>query len=290
LAASCAAGCQSGAAPGTKGVVAVGTTKVDLLGIPAEYRALHPALEKSLGRPVMFHAQPGGSAIGQQLEQGNISFAILTAAEYATVSDSSKLQLLATAVNPLGKTSRTAHVIARATDSRFKTISDCADKRFAFGVYGDALTDFAARKALEANGVPLKKILLELLPPPMSMEGRLYAQNIIGQSAASAISVDLTINAGVIDEITWDKMPATGGNPLTGPSKDQFKIIGETEAIPEMVVVAGPTADPALTEKLKNYLLHEAQADERVCQQLGIKGFAAADRAAYDAAAKLLKK
>jgi ABC-type phosphate/phosphonate transport system substrate-binding protein len=287
----CAAGCQSGGtAQGAKGVVAVGTTRVDLLGVPAEYRALHPALEKCFERPVMFHSQPGGAAIGRQLEYGNMAFAIVTASEYAAIDDPSKLQLLATAVNPLGKTSRTAHVIARATDGRFKSISDCADKRFAFGASGDALTDYAARKALEAHGVPPKKILLELLPPPMAIEGRLYTQNIVGQTAASAIMLDLTVNAGVIDEMTWNKMPDTGGNALTGPSKDQFKIIGQTESIPEMVVVAGPGADPALTEKLKNYLLNEARADEKVCQQLGIKGFAPADPAAYEAAAKLLKR
>src|SRR6266404_1244256 len=85
-------GCQSSGREATaRGIVAIGTTKVDLLGIPPEYRALHPALERELGRPVMFNSQPNGAAIGRQLEQGNIPFAILTAGEYAAVADRSKL-------------------------------------------------------------------------------------------------------------------------------------------------------------------------------------------------------
>lgn len=281
---SLVAGCRQ-IPDGTQGMVAFGTTKPDLFGLPTEYRALHPALESALSRQVRFNAQPNGNAIGRQLELGNMSFAILTASEYAVLPDASKVTLLATAVNPLGKTSRQAHIIARATDGRIKAISDCSDKRFAFGVYGDPLTDVVARKTLECNGVPMKKILFELLPPPLAIEGRLYANN-----AASAISLDLTVNVGVIDEVMWNKMPDKGGNPLTGPSKDQFKIIGETAAIPEMVVVAGPSADAAVTEKLKDFLLTKAKDDKKLCEQLGVTGFALPDKAAYDAASVMLAK
>jgi hypothetical protein len=38
----------------------------------------------------------------------------------------------------------------------------------------DPLTDTAARKALEQAGVPISKILPEILPPPLAFEGRLY--------------------------------------------------------------------------------------------------------------------
>lgn len=279
-------GCEAGSGGSMKqSMVAIGTTKPDLFGLPAEYRALHPALESALGKPVRFNAQPNGNAIGRQLEMGNMAYAMLSAAEYAAMPDSSKVTLIASAMNTLGKTSRQAHIIARATDNRFKAISDCSDKRFAFGTYGDALTDVVARKTLESNGVPMKKILPELLPPPLAMEGRLYANN-----AASAITLDLTVNAGVIDEIMWNKMPASGGNPLTGPSKDQFKIIGETAALPEMVFVAGPSADPAMTEKLKDFLLNKAKDDKKLCEQLGVTGFAQPDKSAYDAAASMLAK
>lgn len=274
-------GCQAGAAkPGQ--VVQIGTTKADLFGVPAEYRALQMAMEKCFGKAVSFNAQPNGAAIGTQLEMGNLPFAILSATEYAAVEDPSKLTLLASGINSLGKTSHQAHIVVRA-NSHVKTISDCAGKRFAFGAYKDPVTDFAARKALEQAGVPLKKLLPEILPPPLSFEGRLYV-------SPAKSWFDLTVNAGVVDEIDFNKMPETGGNPITGPSKDQFKIVGETAAIPEMVVVAGPSADPQSTEKLKNFLLNDAKNDKQLCDQLNITGFAPADRAAYDAVKPVFSK
>jgi ABC-type phosphate/phosphonate transport system substrate-binding protein len=268
------AGCQANTAR-TGRVVQIGTTKADLFGVPAEYRALHVDLEKKFNTPVSFSAQPNGTAIGQQLDMGNVPFAVLTAEEYAEVEDPSKLTLLASGVNTLGKTSRQAHIVVRA-NSHVKTISDCAGKRFAFGAYKDPLTDIAARKALEQAGVPMKKILPEILPPPLAFEGRLYV-------SPAKSWFDLTVNAGVIDELDFNKMPETGGNPITGPSKDQFKIVGETAEIPEIVVVAGPSADPQMTETLKSYLLNDAKANEKLCKDLNVTGFAPADRAAYDA-------
>jgi ABC-type phosphate/phosphonate transport system substrate-binding protein len=276
-----ATGCQQGAGAAKPGqVVQIGTTKVDVFGVPAEYRALHMALEKQFNQPVSFSMQSNGTAIGKQLEIGNVPYAILSAAEYAAVEDPGKLTLLASGVNSLGKTSHQAHIVVRA-NSHVKTISDCAGKRFAFGVYKDPLTDTAARKALEQAGVPMNKILPEILPPPLAFEGRLYV-------SPTKSWFDLTVNAGVVDEIDFNKMPETGGNPITGPSKDQFKIVGETAAIPEIVVVAGPSANPQVTEKLKDFLLNKAKDDKMLCEQLDIQGFAPADRAIYDASRSVL--
>ncbi len=279
-------GCSAGGGgAGIGRVIQFGTTKADLFGVPAEYRALHMGLEKCFGEAVAFRAQPNGMAVGQQLEYGNIPYAILSATEYAAVENPSKLTLVASAVNSLGKTSRRAHIVVKAK-SHLKTISDCAGKRFAFGTHGDLLTDIAAQKALEASGVPIKKLLPELLPPPFALEGRLYVQD----DVASKIVLDLTVNAGVIDELVFEKMPATGGNPITGPSRDEFEIVGETIEVPEMVVVAGPASDVDTTQKLKDYLLTAAKDDGALCKQLGIKGFAPADPQAYDAVRQLFSR
>lgn len=279
------AGCQQGPAGSEHQVVQIATTKADLFGVPAEYRALHMGLEKELGKPVSFAAQPNGEAIAMQLEQGNIPYALLSAADYAKISDPSKLTLVASAVNPMGRTGRKAHIIIKSP-SHLKTISDCTDKRFAFGTYHDLLTDYAARRALEDAGVPMNKILPELLPPPFAMEGRLYVQD----DAPAKIMLDLTVNAGVVDELVWAKLPESGGNPITGPSRDQFAIVGETKEIPEMVFVAGPGADASATETLKAYLINKVKDDPRIREQLGIQGFAEPDRAKYDAVRLLMPK
>jgi ABC-type phosphate/phosphonate transport system substrate-binding protein len=276
-------GCQQNAAQKMQ-VVQIGTTKVDLLGMPPEYRALHPRLEDAFGEAVRFSAQPNGSAIGQQLANGDMKFAIVSAQEYADISDPANLNLIATGVNEMGKTSHKALIVARASDQRFKSLADCSGKRFAFGNYKDILTDYATRQALETGGVPLKKLLPELLPPPFAMEGRLYVQN----DVAMKISVDLTVNAGVIDERVFNKMQATGGNPITGPSKDQFKVVGETVSVPELLVVAGPGAGEKEVEAMKDFLLNQVAKDPQICQQLGVTGFAPANRADYDAVRVML--
>lgn len=284
----CSPGCQhpNRGPADSKQMVSVGTTKADLFGVPAEYRALHAGMEKALGKPVWFNSQKDAACIQVQLEQGNVPFAILSAGEYAAISDPSKLKLLASGVNSLGRTSRKALVVCRASDERFKTISDCADKRFAFGTYGDLLTDYAARHALQQNGVPLNKLFPELLPPPFAMEGRLYVQ----KDAATKILLDATVNAGVIDEVVFERLPAAGGNPITGPSKDQFRVIGETMSVPEVLVVAGPSADPELVQRMSTFLLEGVKGDAAVREQMGIIGFAAPDPAACETARFLARQ
>lgn len=286
LALAFVAGCQQQAGSvGGKRIVQFATTKADMFGVPAEYRALQMGLEKSLDGPVAFSAQPNGSAIGIQLEQGNIPFAILTASEYAEIEDPSKLTLIASGVNELGKTSHRGHIVVKAK-SHLKTIADCAGKRFAFGKHKDLLSDYGARDALSKAGVPMDKILPELVPTTVALpiEGRLYC----GDAVPGLVVWDITINAGVIDEIAFNKLPPTGGNPITGVSRDQFEIVGETAEVPEMVVAAGPGADAQMIEKVKNFLLNQAKEDDALCKQLGIKGFAAADRAMYDSARTII--
>lgn len=268
-------GCQKPASE--QKMVQIGTTKADLFGLPAEYRALHPRLENTLKSQVVFRPQPNGEAIAEQLEQGQIAFGFLTAKEYCSIKNPSKLTLIATALNKAGKPSRKAFIVTKANLTS-KTIQDCASKRFAFGTYRDLLTDKVTQKTLEQAGVPMRKILIEVLPPPLAFEGRLYRQH----DVAITVINDLTVNAGVIDEIDYGAMPETGGNIIIGPSKDQLRIIGETVQVPEMVVVAGPSADPKETALLKTFLLNEVKNDKRICEQLEVTGFTEPDRAAYD--------
>jgi ABC-type phosphate/phosphonate transport system substrate-binding protein len=108
-----ATGCQQGA--GTPGhVVQIGTTKLDVFGVPAEYRALHMGLEKQFARPVAFSMQPNGDAIGKQLEMGNIPFAILSAAEYAGV-ENEQADVIGLRREHSRQDQPPAHIVVRAT-------------------------------------------------------------------------------------------------------------------------------------------------------------------------------
>ena len=119
-----------------------------------------------------------------------------------------------------------------------------------------------------------------------AFEGRLYR----GEDVVKTLLGDLTVNAGVIDEISYAAMPDTGGNFITGPSKDQFVMLGVTESVPERVVVAGPAADPDLCLKMRNFFMEEIKNDTEICRQMGVKAFAEPDRAAYDQVRSLVPK
>lgn len=276
-------GCNGGGKPGS--FVQIGSTKAGIFGMPAEYRALHPRLESALDAQVQFNAQPSGSALGQQLELGNLQYAILTCKEYADVENTSNLKVLAAAVNPLGKSTRKALIVAKKSDARIHGIPDVKNKRFAFGTFGDVLTDKAAKRALDKGGCPPKDILFDLFPPPFGILGRLY----MGQDAHKTVSFDATVNVGVVDEIVYAKLPASGGNFIVGPSQDLLTTIGETEEIPEWCVVAGPRADPSVTAKLVDFLTNKAKDDKSICEQMEIKGFAPAESAPYEAVRSWLK-
>ena len=282
LAVAFVAGCRQGA--DSSRIVQFGSTKAGLFGPPKEFRALHPRLEELFDSRIMFRAQPNGEALAQQLAQGNIPYAFMSAKEFCSAKDLSSLTPLAVGLNALGKSSRMAYIVVKAK-SHVKTITDCAAKRFAFGTYKDLLTDLAAQAALAEAGVPVKKLLPELLlPPPIAMEGRLYR----GHAVAKTIVMDLTVNAGVVDELDYEKMPDTGGNFILGPSKDQLEIVGRTIRVPEMVVVAGPAASPEARQKLKAFLMNSIASDKLVCEQLGVTGFAEPDPAAYEPVRRLL--
>jgi ABC-type phosphate/phosphonate transport system substrate-binding protein len=276
-----AAGCQQDGAAGGK-MVQVGSTKAGFLGPPAEFRAIHPRLEELFGQRVVFSAQPDGEALAHQLAQGQIAYAFMSATEFCSIEDTSKLTLLASGINALGKSSRNANIVVRAK-SHLKTIADCKGKRFAFGTHGDLLTDIAAQHALGKAGVSTKDLLIDLALP-FTVDGRLYLRD----DVAKTIVGDLTVNAGVVDEVQYAQMKDTGGSFILGPSKDQFEIVGTTIAVPEMVVVAGPAASAADTEKLRGFLLTQAKNDPLACDQLGVRGFVEPDKAAYDAAREAL--
>jgi ABC-type phosphate/phosphonate transport system substrate-binding protein len=280
-------GCQGGARVASIGkpAVHVGSTKIGAVLLPAEFRALHPELEKLFNQPVVFDPYLNGEMIGKQLDGGYIQFAVLTAREYAETPVDSKAELVASGLNSDGKPARKGLIIAKAS-SNLQTVADCKGQRFAFGPANDLLLDNAARAALEKAGVTPADLKKEL--PPLSLDGRLHCP-FGAADVAKNVAFDGGIACGVIDEMTWNAMPATGGSILAGASKDQLRVIGETEAVAELVVVASPKTDPAKVQLLREYLLSGVKSNPEVCKQMGVSGFGAADSTLYSDARKLTK-
>lgn len=279
-------GCQGGArmVSLTKPAVHVASTRIGALLLPAEFRGLHAQLEQLYQQPVVFDPYFDGATIGKQLASGRADFAILSSREYAQIPEQPRCELVAAALNADGKAARKAVIVAKA-DSELKSLADCKGRRFVFGPGGDLLLEHATIEALRKGGVEPKELTTEL--PPLSLDGRLRA---LGGSAeiAKVVAFDLTVSAGVVDEVTWKSLPDSGGSILSGASKDKLRIIGETEAVPEMVVVASPKTDPARVQMLREFLLAGVTKQPEVCQQLGVSGFREADETLYADARRLL--
>lgn len=280
-------GCQGGARVVGLGkpAVHVGSTRMGALLLPPEFWALHAELEKLFNQPVVFDPIINGAMIGRQLNDGRLQFAIMSAKEFAEIPEDARVELVASGLNSAGRPARKAMIVANA-GSDVKSLADCKGRRFAFGPSGDLLLDKAALAALAKAGVAAGDLKREL--PPISLTGRLNALGGSGE-IAKLVAFDGTVPAGVVDEVTYASLPESGGSLLTGASRDQLRVLGETEAVPEMVVVASAKADPARVQLLREYLLSSAKNNAEMLKQLGVSGFGAADETLYADARRLAK-
>jgi len=279
------AGCQGGARLSGNAVHVASTKLGTLMLLPSDYMALHPELEKLFNQPVVFDTYLSGEVIGKQLDSNHAQFAILTAREYVQMPAGTKVELVAAGQNASGKTSREGLIVAKSS-STLQSPADCKGQRFCFGPKGDLLLESATLVTLEQSGVRSDDIKKEL--PPFSLDGRLHAGNSV--EVAKLVAFDNGIMCGVVDEVTFNALPATGGSLLTGASRDQLRVIGHTAPVPELVVVASPKTDPVKVQLLREYLLTKAKSNADVCKQMGVTGFAAADETMYTDARKLAQK
>lgn len=281
------AGCQPRLPFGE--AVHVGSTKAPVIGlafVPAEFLALQPRLEELYGGRVLFDPALGADDIAMHLEQGDWQFAILSATEYLSIAGKPGIQPVAMAMGEHGQSTIKGLIVAKR-DGAVKMAADCKGHRFAFGPHRDLLYDHAALAALGGMGVAKGDLLPELLPPHV-VTGRLNLSG--GGEVARVVAFDPTVPAGVIDEIAFAALPETGGNVIAGPSKDQFSIIGGTQAVPGTIVVASARADAAAVEKMRSFLTLNVRNSPEICKQMKVKGFVDPDMGAYTAAALLIRE
>ena len=267
-------GCQ---APGRVAILAkpgihIGSTRIGLFLLPADFYALHPKLEHLFNAPVLFDPDVSGEAIAQHLVAGRRHFGILSGGEFASIKDPQKLEIVAVAIGDDGSPTHKGLIIA-STKSGVASIADLKGKRFAFGPGGDLTMDVAARAALRDGGVSESDLAREIPIPPVSFSPQLHLAS--GLDVAKAVAFDAGIPAGAVDQGTFDKLPATGGNFLAGPSRDMYTVLGETQPMPGMVVVSGPKTDAVFVQKMRAFLLERVKpaTEPDICKQLKVAGF-----------------
>ncbi|HOB73185.1 MAG TPA: PhnD/SsuA/transferrin family substrate-binding protein [Phycisphaerae bacterium] len=218
-----------------------------------------------LGAPVIFDLMTPHQ-IHVHLDTGRLKFAMLSTREFCQVAPDESARIVAVALNEHRQSYRKGLLIVSA-QSEAKSLEDLQNYRFHLLPRDHVLND-AALGALLNAGVAHGNLI----------EGIRGVELVMGRSGSADVARCVAADAraaGVIDETDYRNWPATGGAfaGLT-PSRDMFRVIGETIRVPEGPFVASAHTDPELVEKVRRYLLEVLPQRKLVLGSLGLTGFA----------------
>lgn len=232
----------------------------------APYSAFHTALGRAVKRTVVPDlALP--FQIAPSLALGLSHLAVVTPYQFMQLGDRQKFPVLGVSVDEGGKALRPALLIAPAS-AAVERIGDLRGAAIAFGPADDARTHHAALALLAENGLKPADLSLSVVPLPGSLRhypnARAVAQAVLNNSCAG----------GFVDQAAWEALPERA-DAAGEPARDRFRVLGETRAMPERLIIASPALDPALRERIASFLL-DCGRDNRDClRPLKLAGFEA---------------
>jgi hypothetical protein len=218
-----------------------------------------------LDEPVVFELLTPRQ-VGVHLGSGRLSFAMLSAADFAEVSRHETADILAVPVNELDRTYRQGLIITAAKSS-IEDLADAKGKRFHRLPANHPLNDAALATLLEAGVVEtdLDRGILGLQLTGTHINSFEVAKSVVVEGEA----------IGVIEEADYEKWPEEGGNfVLMSPSRNHIRVIARTIRVPEGPVVVAKQVDPELREQVSEYLLNVINDKKLVLAPLGCKRFA----------------
>ncbi len=251
---------------------------VDSLNPFPPYDPLTKALGDAIGRPVGVEpCFPLQVEFG--LESGWYDLAVVTPAHFAALPRRERFPVIAVSCDERRRPARPAVLIVPA-DSEVRAISDLRGKSIAFGPAEDALLHYAALELLARNDLKPADLWLEIIPVPGSLK-HLPDGKAISESVGKRLSA-----AGFVDLPTWESLPETSAAGAMF-SRDQFRVVGETMALPRRVFLRAPGLDAATTDKIVRFLVdvHESKPD--VLKPLKIGGYARPTPEILEACARL---
>lgn len=215
------------------------------------YTPFQVALAEHVGRPVAMDVCLPFQA-DSSLGSGWYDVAVVTPAQYASLSKCGPLNVLAVSVDSRNRAGRSAVLLVRE-DSDVRGVSDLRGRTVAFGPAGDSRAHHAALRLLEAGGVQKGDLALDLLPVPGALRHLPDAGAVVRAITSGSAA------AGFIDEADWEALAAQGADP-TSADPDRLRVIARTVALPDVLVVASARLDPRLAKRVQAFLL-EVQLD-----------------------------
>ncbi|MCA9243362.1 MAG: PhnD/SsuA/transferrin family substrate-binding protein [Phycisphaerales bacterium] len=200
------------------------------------------------------------------LDVGLYHLAVLTPCQFARLTDPTKVEVMATAIDLQGRAARPALLIAR-DDSPIKACEDLRGKVVAFGPKNDSRTHTAALMLLDSHGLKPGDLSLEVLPVPGSLKHFPNANGVV-KSVNNRSSA-----AGFVDIADWEALPETGS--ADAPGRSSFRIVAETVALPNHLILRSPTLDETTTEAARAFFLSVSEHNREAMRPIGVSGYEA---------------
>lgn len=229
----------------------------------------HGALSAALERPVVtelclpFQAQ---ICLGTGFHQ----LAILNASQLARIGGPSKFPIVAVGVDEQGRNARSALLVAPAS-SNLQNPTDLRGKIVAFGPVQDPRTHLAAVDYLQASGVSVNELSLELLPIAGSLK-HLPNDRAVLQSVQNGSSA-----AGFVDEATFESLPESAASGEL--SRGGLKVLARTPPVPLVLIVRSPNLPEADVEAVREALVTARDRRPSLAAALNVSGYADPDPA-----------
>ena len=135
---------------------------------------------------------------------------------------------------------------------------------------------------LKRNGLAKSDLALELLPIPGSLrhfsDARSLARSVLSGS----------YDAGFIDQQAWEALPEHDAQEGE-PARDRLRIVAETLAGPDRLIVCSPKLPEADGEKIRRFLLAAAQDHPEILRPLRISGYQEPSAELLDACCRLVE-
>jgi ABC-type phosphate/phosphonate transport system substrate-binding protein len=227
---------------------ALGDNPLELLNPFGAYEPMRKGMSRSLGRPVALDLclEP---LLEPNLRLGYYDFAIVTPAEYLHLHDRQRFMIAAIGADDPNHWTRSGVLIV-ATDTPIRKVEDLRGHRVAFGPGRNARTHSCALALLAQHGLKPADLSLDVLPIP----GTLKVYN-TDRSLAQAV-MNNSADAGFVDEGYWDSLPQHDPRP-DEPTRERFREVGRTRAIPDLLVIASGKPDAHTTEQVVTFLLSD---------------------------------
>ncbi len=237
---------------------------VQLVNPFSRYAALNERMSRALNRPVVedlclpFQLSPN-------LQLGVAHLAMISPADFAALAEGS-FYPLAISADERGVVASRAKLIIPA-GSKIHAVTDLRRRVVAFGPSQDARTHTGGLMLLAEHGVARTDLALEALPTLGSLKSFPDSKD-VAQSVLNGSS-----DAGFVDERYWNALPEHEPD-RTRPAKDRFLVLAETEAYPDLIVVASRVLTESERSDIQRFLVDSDEIDSDALRPLKVGSFA----------------